>query len=134
MPLEITHNYGNAMLHAKRLVNGLTNPNVTECYRVKYAKIHLTDYIKCPTRAALARHNALKGVDIKSSFYKEKALMLDIHPEIIPLYRKLKAKLKIYKKTQFARNFIINTDRIAFGKINKRKHNFQHFLFKYFGI
>ena len=37
MPLEITHNYGNAMLHAKRLVNGLTNPNVTECYRVKYA-------------------------------------------------------------------------------------------------
>lgn len=134
MVLHITHNYGNALLHAKRLVNGLTNPDVTECYRNKYARIHLVDCIKCPTIGRLARHNAFKGVDTQNDFYRDKALILDNNPEIVKLRLDLRARLRQTQKTQVARNFIINNDRIAFGKVKKTKHNFRRFIFKYLGI
>lgn len=101
---------------------------------VEIAAKHMQNCINYPTAGKVALKTELAKLQNKMK-YKDNATQLEIDPKIKNLENLLKIKIdKLYKKTNDAREFILNSHRISFDKTIPVKHDLTRFLFKTFGI
>ncbi len=84
---------------------------------------HVQDCIDNPTRGLIARRKYITGKPMNYPDYaKRNKLIFDVQPDVAVLNKTLKKNInKMYKKTKYARSYIINSDRVALDYVKKGK-------------
>lgn len=96
---------------------------------------HISDCLINPTRGLIASHDYLNAENINyPKFYGRNFHIMKKFDVIKYLITKLNERIdEFYPKTKKYRDFVINTNRIAFDSVIPAKHDFRRTLFKIFG-